>query len=392
MSSLENRGNGSWRVTISDGYGPDGRKKYLKRTIKVDPNKTELSQRREAETQAALIEADYRRHLLTDNGKVRFAKAAEDYLQMRRITEKTRNGYRVLLEGRILPSLGGYYVQDITPAMLNKFFHELTLAPAGKRSKNGYLSGDSQLHYFTLVRAILNFCVKSGWITYNPIVACDAPHNDVEETEYYEPEEVSLLLDALDKLPDIMWTAYFYMAIYTGARPEEMIGANWSDLKNNVFHIAHGAERIKGVGTVRTPAPKTASSIRDVVLPDDVMQLLQQWKEEQASYRSRFGNDWAEPDAMFTGDLGKRLDLSTPTQKFQKILKANNLRHIKLYSLRHTCASILIASGRDIRSVADLLGHSTPSLTLKTYSHSFDKTKQENANALSAAIAAARKK
>ncbi len=392
MSSLENRGNGSWRVTISDGYGPDGRKKYLKRTIKVDPNKTELSQRREAEAQAALIEADYRRHLLTDNGKVRFKKAAEDYLKMRRITEKTRNGYRVLLDGRILPALGGYYVQDITPAMLIKFFHELSLAPAGKRSKRGCLSGDSQLHYFTLVRAILNFCVKSGWITYNPIVACDAPRNDVEETEYYEPEEVSLLLDALDNLPDIMWTAYYYMAIYTGARPEEMIGANWSDLKGNVFHIAHGAERIKGVGTVRTPAPKTASSIRDVVLPDNVMQLLQQWKEEQVAYRGRFGNDWAEPDAMFTGDLGKRLDLSSPTQKFQKILKANNLRHIKLYSLRHTCASLLIASGRDVRSVAAQLGHSTPSLTLKTYSHAFDTAKQENANALSAAIAAARKK
>ena len=122
------------------------------------------------------------------------------------------------------------------------------------------------------------------------------------------------------------------------------------------------------------------------------MRLLLQWKDEQTAYRSRFGNDWAEPDAMFTGDLGKRLDLSSPTQKFQKILKANNLRHIKLYSLRYTCASLLIASGRDVRSVAAQLGHSTPSLTLKTYSHAFDTAKQENANALSATIAAAREK
>ena len=88
--------------------------------------------------------------------------------------------------------------------MLRKFFTDLTKVPAGKRSKTGKLSGDSQLHYFSLVSAILIFCVKSGWITYNPIVACDAPHNDVQETDFYEPEEVKDLLDALDRLPNIM--------------------------------------------------------------------------------------------------------------------------------------------------------------------------------------------
>lgn len=392
MASIENRGGGSWRVVISAGYGTDGKKQRFQRMIKVDPSKTELSQRREVEAQAALIEADYRRHLLTDSGKVRFETAAADYLQMRRITDKTRRGYQVLLDGRILPALGRYYVQDITPAMLRKFFHDLTMDPAGKRSKNGFLSGDSQLHYFSLVRAILNFCVKSGWIAYNPISACDAPHNDVEETDFYEPEEVTALLDALDRLPDIMWTAYYYMAIYTCCRPEEMIGANWSDLKKNIFHISHGADRVKGVGTVRTSAPKTASSVRDIVLPGEVMNLLRKWKTEQAAYRLQLGAAWTDPDAMFTGDDGRRIDLSTPTQKFQDILKSNGLRHITLYSLRHTGASILIKSGRDVRSVAAQLGHSTPALTLKTYSHAFESAKQENADALSAAIAAARKK
>mgnify|MGYP002624813027 CR=1 FL=1 len=107
-----------------------------------------------------------------------------------------------------------------------------------------------------------------------------------------------------------------------------------------------------------------------------------------------FGGCWPDEskDAMFTGPEGKRLALSSPTQKFQDILKENGLRHITLYSLRHTCASLLIASGRDVRSVAAQLGHSTPALTLKTYSHAFDQAKHENASALSAVVAAARKK
>lgn len=53
MSSLENRGNGSWRLTISDGYAPDGKKIRFQRTIHVDPMHTPAVQRREAEKQAA---------------------------------------------------------------------------------------------------------------------------------------------------------------------------------------------------------------------------------------------------------------------------------------------------------------------------------------------------
>ena len=64
MSSLENRGNGSWRLTISDGYAPDGKKIRFQRTIHVDPMHTLAVQRREAEKQAALLEADFRRKLL----------------------------------------------------------------------------------------------------------------------------------------------------------------------------------------------------------------------------------------------------------------------------------------------------------------------------------------
>lgn len=58
--SLENRGNGSWRLTISDGYAPDGKKIRFQRTIHVDPMHTPAVQRREAEKQAALLEADFR--------------------------------------------------------------------------------------------------------------------------------------------------------------------------------------------------------------------------------------------------------------------------------------------------------------------------------------------
>jgi len=392
MPCLENYGNGTWRVTISAGYDAKGKKKRLQRTIHVDPNKTEKAQRREVEKTAAALETDFSRHVLTDSRIVRLETAAAEYLAHKSISATTREWYRVMLDGRILPALGKYAVQDLTPAMLRRFFKDLELAPAGPRSKSGTLSGKSRKHYFAVLRAVLNFSVKSGYITVNPMAALDAPPDDTPEADFYEPEEWSALLDALDGLGDVMWTAYYYMALYTCCRPGELIGANWTDIHGDVFHVAHGAARVKGVGTVRTAAPKTQSSIRDIVIPAEVLALLKKWKAEQAAYRLKFGDGWIDSDAIFTADDGKRIDLSTPTQKFQKILKANGLRHINLYGLRHTGASILISSGRDVESVAAQLGHSTPVLTLSTYSHAFESAKRENAEVISKIISSSRRR
>ena len=73
MPSLENRGNGSWRIIVSNGYNPDGSKRRLQRTVKVDPAKTVNAQRKEVEKLAAALETDYRRHLITDGKKITLA-------------------------------------------------------------------------------------------------------------------------------------------------------------------------------------------------------------------------------------------------------------------------------------------------------------------------------
>ena len=65
------------------------------------------------------------------------------------------------------------------------------------------------------------------------------------------------------------------------------------------------------------------------------------------------------------------------TWRFKKILKANDLpTNLNVHSLRHTAASLFIASGTDVGTVAGLLGHSQPSTTLDIYTHAFDKNKK----------------
>ena len=68
---------------------------------------------------------------------------------------------------------------------------------------------------------------------------------------------------------------------------------------------------------------------------------------------------------------------TTFTYRFKLILKKNGLpRELNVHSLRHTAASLMIAGGTDVATVAGILGHSQPSTTLDIYTHAFDKNKQ----------------
>ena len=94
-----------------------------------------------------------------------------------------------------------------------------------------------------------------------------------------------------------------------------------------------------------------------------------------------------EDDYLFRQPNGKPMCPSTFTYRFKLILKANNLPlDLNVHSLRHTNASLLIAQGVDVRTVASLLGHAQASTTLDIYAHAFDKNKRKAQEKLGKAI------
>lgn len=390
--NLENRGNGAWRLTISDGYAPDGSKIRYRATIRVDPSRTENAQRREAEKQAALIEADYRRRLLTISARTTVAQLAEEYLSSRRgLKESTLRQYRDIIDGRIVPALGKTAVQDLTPRDINAFYARLEETPAlTRRSKTGKLSGTTRLKYHTMLHAMLEFAVRMGMIAVNPCDQVDPPRKDTGETRFYELEEAGRLLRALDKLDDPQWRLFYYMALYTGLRPGELIALDWTDIRGNVLHVASSAVYVKGQGTKRSDRPKTDKSVRSIDLPPTIMTQLNAHRRAQLAYRLPFGASWPEPNAVFTTDDGRRMCISTPTHKFQKIIKSNGLPPITLYGMRHTVATTLIAQGVSARDVAARLGHAQTSTTLNIYAHSFEDANSRATAAISSALDRAR--
>ena len=95
----------------------------------------------------------------------------------------------------------------------------------------------------------------------------------------------------------------------------------------------------------------------------------------------------ADKKASFSAEEIHLMCPSTFTYRFKLILKANNLPlDLSVHSLRHTNASLLIAQGVDVRTVASLLGHAQASTTLDIYAHAFDKNKRKAQEKLGKAI------
>ena len=116
-----------------------------------------------------------------------------------------------------------------------------------------------------------------------------------------------------------------------------------------------------------------------VYLSKEMCQLLKAWRKECEWDRQQTANETvSEDDYLFRQPNGKPMNPCTFTYRFKLILKTNSLPlDLNVHSLRHTNASLLIAQGVDVRTVASLLGHAQASTTLDIYAHAFDKNKRK---------------
>ena len=124
---------------------------------------------------------------------------------------------------------------------------------------------------------------------------------------------------------------------------------------------------------------KTVAGDRYVYFSLEMESLLKEFQRECAWEAETYDNRKLEDTDYIFRRHGYRLPMTptTFTWRFKLILKKHGLpTALNVHSLRHTNASLLIAGGADVATVAGLLGHSQPSTTLDIYTHAFDKNKK----------------
>ena len=277
---------------------------------------------------------------------------------------------------RILPALGHYKLTDLRKEVIRDFYGEMSKAP--KWTDGATISERTVEGLHNTLCSILTDAVEEGYLLHNPAWRMYKPQGMKKERPVADEELVQKIITALEG-QSLKYETYFKLVLATGMRRGEACGLRWSDInwKKHSIHVQRTVIKLSHEPIFVKP-PKTASGDRIVYLSKEMVRLLHSWKEQCAWEREHeYDETLQEDDYLFRQPSGDPMVPTTFTFRFKKILRQNGLPdNLSVHSLRHTNASVLIAQGVDVRTVASLLGHSQASTTLDIYAHAFDKNKK----------------
>jgi len=196
----------------------------------------------------------------------------------------------------------------------------------------------------------------------------DGPRRDPKESKWLTIEEAKRFLESAksDELE-----ALFAFALVSGCRPAEYLGLKWQDIdfSSGLVTIQRNLVRRRN-GEYYFSDPKSARSRRTLVLGLPILKKLSEVRQRQNENRMLNRDVWIRLDLVFTNEIGSPLSFDSIRRHYKAVLERAGLpRDVKLYGLRHSCASLLMSQGINQKIVSERLGHSDIGITLGIYSH-----------------------
>jgi integrase len=262
----------------------------------------------------------------------------------------------------------------------------------GKRKGKGisrYLANKTA----TTLGTILGYAVRNSDIDHNParevkkLVAPphdfeDSDHEAIDEQDVYTPEEIRTLLDQAPAFYKPLLTT----AVLTGARQGELLALKWSsvDWHSQQLSINRSLGRQRRDGELVFNRPKTKAGKRRVDMAPELVAVLKEWSlfcprrrvcdtcQARTTKLTCCGTDTRLDeealDLIFPSPTGHVLSHGNmlrqgyyPAQK--------NMRRLPFHSLRHFFASMQLSAGEPLAYVSRQLGHASPEITLRVYTH-----------------------
>jgi len=290
------------------------------------------------------------------SGKVTLgAWAAEWQRTVVHLRPTTCRIYDANLRNHVLPDLGEVELGKLTPSMLRAWLSGL-MTKVGRHGKP--LAKGSVAQAYRTLNRVLVAAVDNELLGRNPLSSIKPPRPDTDPMRFLSHEEVGALAAAMDP----RYRALVLVAAYTGLRAGELMALRRSriDLLHRTITVVEQVQSLAGRHIVS--APKTAAGRRSVAVPRLVVNALE---EHLASY--------AEPGVdglLFPAPEGGFLRLENFRRRvWRPATLAAGVAPLRLHDLRHTCASLAIAAGADVKVLQRMLGHASAALTLDRYGH-----------------------
>ena len=236
-------------------------------------------------------------------------------------------------------------------------------------------SATSRRRILQIIRAVLDTAMRDGLVGTNVARAVGRPSAPPAEARSYSPGQVSSLLAAAERE---RLSPLIVLLAHTGLRVGEALGLNWEEVtlgEDPTLRVNGTLVRLKGVGLTKT-AGKTARARRSIPLDAAATHALAKWRQNQVRERLLAGSLWSQgPNWVFTTELGTPLDQRNLNRWYRNLSATAGVGGT-FHTLRHTFASLLLADGESVRTVADLMGHAKTSTTWDTYGHVAAETRR----------------
>ena len=267
----------------------------------------------------------------------------------------TRRIYDANLRNHILPELGDVELGKLTPSMLRAWLAALTTKVGGHGQP---LAPGSVAQAYRTLNRVLSAAVDNELLGRNPLRGVKPPRVDVEPMRFLSHEEVATLASVIDPRNRVL----VLVAAYAGLRAGELTALRRKhvDLLRRSITVVEQVQCISGRHI--TSPPKSSASRRSVAVPGVVCTALEAHLAAYAEPGIE-GLVFPAPEGGFLRIENFRKRVWTPA------VIAADVAPLRLHDLRHTCASLAIAAGADVKVLQRMLGHASAALTLDRYGH-----------------------
>ena len=238
------------------------------------------------------------------------------------------------------------------------------------------LSGRTIMNCHALVAGILAQAEREMLIPFNPARRATPPKKEASAPNYYQPEEVGQILQALAGEP-LKWRAAVHLLLVSGCRRGELLGLKWSkvDWDQGAVRIDCALLYARDRG-IYEGSPKTRDSVRTIRLPEETMLLLAEYRRWQSQQRLLLGPQWKDSPYVFTGERGGPMHPSHLGNWLSRFQQRHQLPHLNPHAFRHTMTSLLLFRGVDSVSISHRLGHSSVATTTNVYGHVMEEAEE----------------
>lgn len=329
---------------------------------------------------------NYQKNIVTDAKNLTVGQWLDIWLEDYCIhfKPKTYNSYKDFIRLHIKPELENKKLEKLTSSDLQKLYNS--------KFKNGRVDGQGGLkprsveRIHTIIHSALEQAVADNLISKNVSKNTKLPAREIHEARYFTIEEQKNFISNLN-IDGSKYDVALLLDLGTGLRKGELLALTWKniDFKKKQIKVKNNLVRTKdrnGISGLYIQSPKTKKSIRVVPIPSYLNDLLITYKEKQKEAKIKADILYQDNDLVFCTNLGKPLEPRNFNRRFSEIIKKAGIKNATVHSLRHTYATRLLENNTHPKIVQELLGHSSITTTMNTYSHVINELKHMSTDSL----------